>query len=213
MRKLFLFILKELIFFIIIFISKTSKIKFVRRENFENLKRSGEKVILLLWHGRIILPIYVHRKQSIMPLVSLSKDGDLAAVVLKRFGYIPIRGSSSRGGIEAFKAMKDKVFQNIIAIIPDGPRGPGRKLKPGALYLAKQTGSSIIPLTFSCKIKKILKGWDKHLIFSPFNKCAIFYGERFKVPDNLNDSQIEELRKELEEKMVLLDREADEYFK
>ena len=38
-------------------------------------------------------------------LVSLSRDGDLAASVLQRLGYTTVRGSSSRGGNQAYHTM------------------------------------------------------------------------------------------------------------
>ncbi|MGQ9619021.1 MAG: lysophospholipid acyltransferase family protein, partial [Candidatus Aminicenantia bacterium] len=188
---------------------KTVKIKLIGQENYLKAKRDGKKIISILWHGRIIIPIYVHRKQKIRPLVSLSRDGEFASMVLKGFGYEPIRGSSSKGGREAFQKMKDALENSVVAIIPDGPRGPGRVLKPGCLYLALQTGAVIIPLSFSCKKKKLLKGWDKHLIFPPFNKCFMVYGEPISVSQDLSTEELESLRIQVEKKLIEMDEEAD----
>lgn len=185
------------------------KIKVLKKEFYLNAKRNGEKIIYILWHGRIIIPIFVLRNQGIRPLVSLSKDGEFTSMVLKRFGYEPIRGSSSKGGKEAFHKMKEALENSEVAIIPDGPRGPGRVLKPGCIYLAQQTGSVIIPLSFSCRKRKFLKGWDKHLIFPPFNQCVMLYGEPIKISETLTQEEIEIVRKDLEKRLIELDEEAD----
>lgn len=185
------------------------KIRFFGREFYIQAKKKGEKIIFILWHGRIIIPMFVHRNQGFRPLVSLSRDGEFAAKVLEGFGYEPIRGSSSKGGKEAFHKMKEALENSVVAIIPDGPRGPGRVLKPGCIYLAQQTGAVIIPVSFSCKKRKFLKGWDKHLIFPPFTECVMVYGEPIKIPQDLTQEEIEKARKEVERKLIELDEEAD----
>ncbi len=194
---------------IIYLLCKTVKIKVMRKEYYLKAKKKGKNVIFILWHGRIIIPIYVHRNQGIRPLVSLSRDGEFTAKVLKGFGYESIRGSSSKGGKEAFHKMKEALENSDVAIIPDGPRGPGRVLKPGCIYLAQQTGAPILPVSFSCKKRKFLKGWDKHLIFPPFTECVLIYGEPVEVPDSLTPEEMEKLRAEIERKLIELDEEAD----
>lgn len=185
------------------------KIKVLGKEFYLKAKESGRKIIFILWHGRIIVPIFLHRNQGIRPLVSLSRDGDFAAMVLEGFGYKPIRGSSSKGGKEAFQKMKEALETSEIAIIPDGPRGPGKVLKPGCIYLAQQTGAVLIPVSFSCKKRKFLRGWDKHLIFPPFTKCVMIYGEPIRIPKDLSQEEIENFRKEIEKKLIDLDEMAD----
>lgn len=185
------------------------KIKVLGKEFYLKAKESGTKIIFILWHGRIIVPIFLHRNQGIRPLVSLSRDGDFAAMVLEGFGYKPIRGSSSKGGKEAFQKMKEALETSEIAIIPDGPRGPGKVLKPGCIYLAQQTGAVLIPVSFSCKKRKFLRGWDKHLIFPPFTKCVMIYGEPIRIPKDLSQEEIENFRKEIEKKLIDLDEMAD----
>ncbi len=209
MERIKLLIIAFLTKLIINILCRLVKIKILGNEFYLNAKKSGEKIIFILWHGRIIIPIFVHRKKGIKPLVSLSRDGEFAAKVLKGFGYQPIRGSSSKGGKEAFQKMKEALETSEVAIIPDGPRGPGRVLKHGCIYLAQQTGAVIIPLSFSCKKRKFLKGWDKHLIFPPFTKCLMLYGEPIKIPKDLTPDEIEIIRKDVERRLNELDEEAD----
>jgi len=46
-----------------------------------------------------------------------------------------------------------------VIIIPDGPKGPDRKLKMGCVRLAAETGAAILPFSFTTNKKKILKSW------------------------------------------------------
>ncbi len=209
MERIKLWIIAFLTKLIINILCRLVKIKVLGKEFYLNAKKSGEKIIFILWHGRIIIPIFVHRNQGIRPLVSLSRDGEFTAKILKGFGYKPVRGSSSKGGKEAFHQMKEALETSKVAIIPDGPRGPGRVLKPGCIYLAQQTGAILLPISFSCKKRKFLKGWDKHLIFPPFTKCVMIYGEPIKIEENLNSEELEKIRKDVEKRLIELDEEAD----
>jgi lysophospholipid acyltransferase (LPLAT)-like uncharacterized protein len=209
MERLKLWIMAFFTRLVINILCRLVKIKVLGEEFYLNAKKNGEKIIYILWHGRLLIPIFFHRKRGIKPLVSLSKDGEFASMVLKGFGYEPIRGSSSKGGKEAFHKMKEALDNSEVAIIPDGPKGPGRVLKPGCIYLAQQTGAVIIPISFSCKRRKFLKGWDKHLIFPPFNKCVMLYGEPIKIPKNLTQEEVENVRKDVESRLNELDEEAD----
>lgn len=209
MERIKLWLMALLTRLIINILCRLVKIKVLRKEFYLNAKKNGEKIIYILWHGRIIIPIFVHRNQGIRPLVSLSKDGEFTSITLKGFGYEPIRGSSSKGGKEAFHKMKEALETSEVAIIPDGPRGPGRVLKEGCIYLAQQTGAVIIPISFSCKKRKFLKGWDKHLIFPPFTQCLMLYGEPIKIPENLTKEELEIARKDVERRLIELDEEAD----
>lgn len=209
MERIKLWLMALLTRLIINILCRFVKIKVLRKEFYLNAKKNGEKIIYILWHGRIIIPIFVHRNKGIRPLVSLSKDGEFTSITLKGFGYEPIRGSSSKGGKEAFHKMKEALETSEVAIIPDGPRGPGRVLKEGCIYLAQQTGAVIIPISFSCKKRKFLKGWDKHLIFPPFTQCLMLYGKPIKIPENLTKEELEIARKDVERRLIELDEEAD----
>ncbi len=161
----------------------------------------------------MFLPVYLHRHQGIKPLISLSQDGELASQIVSLLGYKPIRGSSSRGGKQALAEMcKELENKAELAIIPDGPRGPNRVLKPGCIYLAQKTGAYLVPISYSCSRKIVLKSWDRFLLFSPFSKCVVIYGEPIKVPPNLNRKEFDEIRRRVEKTMISLDEKADQYF-
>jgi hypothetical protein len=99
-----------------------------------------------------------------------------------------------------------------VIIVPDGPRGPNREMKPGALKLARDTGAYLVPFTFSSSKKKILRSWDNFLIPRPFSKVVITFGEPLSVEKELTEEDLERERLRIENLFVLFDNEADRYF-
>ena len=49
----------------------------------------------------------------------------------------------------------------LVAITPDGPRGPAHKLKPGAVVSAKKSKVPLVLAGVGFKKKKIFKSWDQ----------------------------------------------------
>lgn len=97
-------------------------------------------------------------------------------------------------------------------MVPDGPKGPNRKFKPGAIKQAQETGASIVPFSFSSSRKKHARSWDRFLWFRPFSKVVAIYGEPINIPADLSDEEFEETRKRLEQILIALDDKADAYF-
>ena len=123
---------------------KTLRVTVKNSEAFEQLTKENKNFILAFWHGTMLLSWYLHRNKGIAALTSKSKDGDLLARLLKSWNYKVIRGSSSSGGDIALGIMIDYAKnKNSIAITPDGPRGPVKKLKAGAVVTAKKSGLPI----------------------------------------------------------------------
>ena len=55
----------------------------------------------------------------------------------ERFGLAVVRGSSSRGGAQALRALAAAVRAGEdVAVVPDGPRGPRERVQPGVVALA-----------------------------------------------------------------------------
>jgi heptosyltransferase-1 len=111
--------------------------------------------------------------------------------ILQSFGYLTVRGSSTRGGkrglIEMIKYAR-KGYSPAFAA--DGPKGPYHKLKSGLVYAAQKTGMPVIPINCSPKNKIILKKtWDKTIIPLPFSKTIQIYGEPIYInkDDNINN--------------------------
>jgi len=193
--------------------AKSSRIKVLGEEGYRKLREERKPVIFLVWHGRIFLAPYFFRRRGIMPLVSPSRDGEIVAQIVSRWGYRILRGSSSHSIIRAWNEMKRLLLEGgELIIVPDGPRGPDRKLKAGCLKLAQESGAYLVPFSFSAARKKFLSSWDKFLLFYPFSKVVAIYGQPLTIDPQLGEDELEKERQRVESLMNELDKEADRYF-
>lgn len=167
--------------------------------------------IVTFWHGRMFLLPFVLREyaEKVAVLISRHRDGELIAQIVERMGFKTVRGSAGKGkgGERAFKEMVKLIEKGyIVAITPDGPRGPREVVKPGVAKLAVKTGAPVYPLTFSAEWKFRLNSWDRFLVPLPFSKCRVVLGE----PINPQAFRSEEsLRSEIELKLRELTEKAD----
>jgi len=189
---------------------KTMKWRAIGEEKMEEIKRQGRSLIIVCWHGRMFFPIYYLRNRGIYGIVSPSRDGDYFSYLFSRFGWKIIRGSSKRGGTAALLSSLKVLKKNeILAITPDGPTGPCRRVHPGVIYLAGASQSPIIPVGASCNRKKVLKTWDESLIPYPKSSAVLVFGEPLKVPKNVMMAEIPELAHKLESSINEVTEEAD----
>lgn len=198
---------------VICFWARSSRIRVFGDEYYSEARRAGKPIILLIWHGRLLLAPYFFRRRGIMALVSPSEDGEIIARIALGWGFKIIRGSGSHSIVRAWLEMKSELEKGgELIIIPDGPRGPARRLKPGCLKLARETGALLVPFSFSASRKRFLKSWDHFLFFYPFSRIVAIYGRPLTIGDNPDEAGLERERIRIEEALTALDAQADGYF-
>ncbi len=166
------------------------------------LRRAGGPYVLCSWHGRLFLPVFWNRGRGIVAMVSQHADGEVISRIVKKFGYGTVRGSSTRGGKEAFYQLLAHLKNGGIgAMIPDGPTGPRYELKAGTLLLAQQAACPLIPLTFAAKSCWRLKTWDRMILPKPFSRAVLYYGDPINIPADLNSVELEAKRQHVEQAM------------
>ena len=62
-------------------------------------------ILIASFHENAAAGVLSHQGQPICQMISRSKDGEMVAFIGEKMGYLPIRGSSSRGAKEARDAM------------------------------------------------------------------------------------------------------------
>lgn len=150
-------------------------------------------VIATIWHGRLFMsPTYAPvDRRKVIAMISNNHDGELIADIVGHFGVYAVRGSTYdraksryKGGIEAYQGALEGLVQEraLVAITPDGPRGPRMRAQTGAAQLAMAASCPVIPVAFSVRKGKILKNWDRFLVPRPFGSGAIIYGEVLRPP-------------------------------
>ncbi len=153
-------------------------------------------VVVAVWHGLMLAPIWTQRNRGIMALASEHGDGEIIARILERLGYAPpARGSSSRGGVRGLMTMVAALRAGrSVAFTPDGPRGPARVAQAGLFIAAHRSGSLIVPMSMHAGRAWQLRSWDRYTIPKPFARVRVTIGEPFAPRfdgDTLADGEIE----------------------
>ncbi len=211
--EMFLFLASWIGPILIYLLGKTLKIEWVGEKNLDIIRKKKKSVIYAFWHGRMLIFTYSHRKHNIHVLISQHRDGEFIARIINNLGFVPVRGSTTRGGSKALFEMCEKTASGFdVAITPDGPKGPGFKVHPGIIYVAQRSGMPIVPITNSAKNCWILSSWDRFLIPQPFSKAVIMLGKPLYVAPESNSRELEEIRVDLEKQLGALTQKAAEYF-
>jgi lysophospholipid acyltransferase (LPLAT)-like uncharacterized protein len=170
-------------------------------------------LVVAIWHQRFLPALaYVTKFRYFKPIVMISQssDGEVAARLARRLGLVPVRGSSSRGGTTALRAITEALKKNPVVIhIVDGPKGPKGIVKPGLISMAQMSGAVILPIIVSAKKAWVIGSWDRFLIPKPFSEVTIEWGQPFAVPRDLDPDRSEEIRKEIEQSLSEGYAEAD----
>jgi lysophospholipid acyltransferase (LPLAT)-like uncharacterized protein len=181
----------------------------VGREHLEAEALGGRPPIMAFWHGRILPATYYFRGRGIVVITSENFDGEWIAGIIRRFGYLTARGSTSRGARRALLQMtRDIAAGRPAAFTVDGPRGPRRVAQPGAVWLAKVTGSPVVPFHIEADRFWSLNSWDRTQIPRPWATVAIAVGAPMFVGGDADELGIERARVELEQRLFGLETDA-----
>ncbi len=195
-----------LVYSFVSFIGWTTRLTVVRGDIPEKIHKSGERFIYAFWHQRQVFFTWSHRDAEAAVLVSKSKDGEMIASTMRLSRIDAVRGSSSRGGAAAAREMVDILKSGRdVGITPDGPKGPAREVKEGAVRVAQLSGAPIVPLANALSnVVEIKKAWDRFQVPMPFGKAVVVYHEPIRVgPDDDLTAKAAELK-------AALDRVTDE---
>jgi len=166
-------------------------------------ERRAAAQIGAIWHRDILMAAWFFRDSGHCIGVSPSRDGDWISALLRSLGYAPpVRGSSSRGGATALRALVRVVGRGITtAVLADGPRGPAQRVKPGVVALARHTGRPITPVTFACRPAIQFGSWDGTRLPLPFARIRVSFAEPISVPTDLRRADRETFRVRVESEL------------
>jgi len=167
----------------------TLRLKVIGLDALRPAWRERRPTIYALWHGRLLMVPWVSARlasirgtRAIRVLASRSRDGELMARFVRRFGLETVRGSSSRGGAPAVRALAAALRAgDDVVLAPDGPRGPRHRVQPGLAALAALSGAPVVPLAFAACPARRLHSWDAMMIPAPFARCAMVFGDAVSV--------------------------------
>ncbi len=172
-------------------------------------KPIAENYIGALWHNRLLLFPFVLRRffsnRHGAALISASRDGELLADAIKRFGFDVVRGSSSRLGASAILQLTDVLASgHDVVITPDGPRGPAYELGAGIIFLAQKSGAAVLPVNMEYSSCSRIRSWDRFIVPHPFGKVRVIIGQPHRVKSTSTDAEFETERLRLQNAMMAL---------
>jgi hypothetical protein len=172
-------------------------------------------VIPVFWHqhalfGAKYLLDHKTRGLRLGVLISPSVDGELPAMLVRHAGGVAIRGSSTYTGARALRDYYEAVVRQDVspAITPDGPRGPTREFKSGAIMLAQLTGRPIVPIAYAASRAYAFRTWDRFVLPWPFSRVVIAVGEPRIVPKGLDAEALARWQHELGAELIGLEDAA-----
>lgn len=195
---------------IIRFVGRTIRWQTEGDTHLEGIHKSGHRAIFAFWHGRIFPVTYYFRNRGIVVMTSLNRDGEAIAQCIRRLGYTPARGSSSRGGLRALGEMARGIRRGYDAgFTVDGPRGPRYEAKQGPVLLALKTGAPIFCFHVSMKHKVELKSWDGFQIPVPFTPAVLLQAAPIWVPPGASEGHLRDLHRQMQATLDQLRNEGD----
>ncbi len=165
------------------------------------------------WHRCVLPATWLFRNRAIAVLTSLSRDGEYIARVIRRFGFVPIRGSSSRGGPRGLLEMEAMVRAGgAVAFTIDGPRGPRYVAKKGPVMLARLTGVPITAFYVAVERPWVLRTWDAMLIPKPFSRAYVRVAKNIFVPPEADEEALQRCHTEMQAALERVARFAESQF-
>jgi lysophospholipid acyltransferase (LPLAT)-like uncharacterized protein len=152
------------------------------------------------WHACIIPATYMCRNLGVRVMSSNSYDGEYMGRIIRKFGFVAVKGSSSRNAVRALLGLRRALQDGwAVAFTLDGPRGPRYKVKPGPVALARSSG---VPMTmFHMAVDRawVLNSWDRMMIPKPFSRVLMRFGNLIEVPRNTSDADLERYQQDLQD--------------
>jgi lysophospholipid acyltransferase (LPLAT)-like uncharacterized protein len=156
-------------------------------------------LIASFWHSCMIPATYIFRDMGIRVMSSNSYDGEYMGRIIHKFGFLAVKGSSSRNAVSALLGLRRALEEGwTVAFTLDGPRGPRHKVKPGPVALARSSGLASTMFHAAVDRAWVLNTWDRLMIPVPFSRVLVRVGKLIAVPEDASDDDIEHYTEELQ---------------
>src|SRR6202050_3898107 len=154
------------------------------------------------WHACIIPATYMCRNLGVRVMSSNSYDGEYMGRIIRKFGFVAVKGSSSRNAVRALLGLRRALHDGwTVAFSIDGPRGPRHKVKPGPVALARSSGVSMTTFHIAVESAWVLNTWDRLIIPKPFSRVLMRFGKLIPVPADASDEALERYHQELQDSL------------
>jgi lysophospholipid acyltransferase (LPLAT)-like uncharacterized protein len=151
------------------------------------------------WHSGIIPATYIFRDYGIRVMSSNSYDGEYTGRIIRKFGFVAVKGSSSRNAVRALLGLRRALDEGwTVAFTLDGPRGPRHKVKPGPVALGRSSGVPLAMFHLAVDKAWTLSTWDRLMIPMPFSRVLMRIGKLIHIPTDATDEDLQRYTAELQ---------------
>jgi lysophospholipid acyltransferase (LPLAT)-like uncharacterized protein len=146
--------------------------------------------ILAFWHEyNLVAATAAHRLRRHQHHVSFSTQtfrGQVMNAMLAGLdaGSVPLPAEGERQ--EAARLAREMAHMGrsgaSVVVSPDGPVGPYRRAKPGALIVARESGLPLRPWAVSVRPSlRLRRRWDRHVVPLPYCRLRVEQGDPIRV--------------------------------
>jgi lysophospholipid acyltransferase (LPLAT)-like uncharacterized protein len=169
----------------------------------------GQRFIYAFWHESVLIPTVF--KTRVRVLISQHADGELIAQVCRHLRLGTVRGSTTRGAVPALMAMKRASRDSHLAVTPDGPKGPRRRVQMGLIFLASMTGLPVVPVGVGFGRAWRARSWDRFAVPWPWSTVYGVAPAPIVVPPKLDRAGLEHHRRLVEDRFLAVTAAAERW--
>ena len=156
-------------------------------------------LVASFWHNCMIPATYIFRDMGIRVMSSNSYDGEYMGRIIHKFGFVAVKGSSSRNAVRALLGLRRALEEGwTVAFTLDGPRGPRRQVKPGPAALGRSSGKPLTTFHIAADRAWVLNTWDRMMIPAPFSRVLLRFGKLIRVPAEAGGEELDRYTAELQ---------------
>jgi lysophospholipid acyltransferase (LPLAT)-like uncharacterized protein len=172
------------------FVFRTTRWRIIGSEHIEAVAAAHNAVIVAFWHENlpVMSKLWVEATRTTrLPaghvLVSQHRDGRFIGDVVGHFGLRMVYGSTSKGGAASLLSLIRLLRGpgGLVAITPDGPRGPKREAAMGVAQLTALSGIPLLATAGRITPAITLPTWDRMRVPLPFGRGVIVHSAPITV--------------------------------
>jgi lysophospholipid acyltransferase (LPLAT)-like uncharacterized protein len=158
----------------------------------EGTAPTQQQVVLAFWHEyNLAAAIAAWRLRRGHRHVSFSTQtfrGEVMNAMLAALdaGSVPLPAEGERAAAARLSREMGLIGRNgaSLAVSPDGPVGPYRQAKPGALIVAREAGLPLQPWAVAARPAiRLARRWDRHVVPLPFCRLRVVEAAAMRVED------------------------------
>ncbi|WP_343116744.1 lysophospholipid acyltransferase family protein [Ostreiculturibacter nitratireducens] len=175
----------------------------------DRVQAEGRPFVLAFWHEKYVPLFLFSRNRGAVIVASRSPRGRVIAGIAQSYGNRALltQGDGHHEGLGRLVGTLSR-DGGFAAIAVDGPLGPRRKAKSGALRIAAGLGTFALPVSFEARpALRLSRRWDHMEIPLPFSRVKVHVAERPISPAGTGNEAIRAAQAELTQALNALDSE------